>query len=138
MWKIFCPRKFPIQIIGYKNNFGPNRFWVKTIFGLKKILGSKNLVPTKYFGQQILCQKIFWDQNIVSNKILGRKKIGSKKFLGLKKFGPVKILGPKMDIRSEKCWVRKTSWSQKILNLKCFDLICPDLTWPFLTWHDVP
>ena len=95
MLKIFCPRKFPFQNIGYKNNFGPNKFLVKTIFGLTKFGSEKIWGPRNSLFKNVGSKK-FRDQKIVgSKKILSLRKLDPKSFKFQKNFGYVEILGQK-------------------------------------------
>ena len=94
--KIFGPRKIPIQIIGYKNNFGRTKFGSKK-FRSKKVLGQKNLDPKKIVYPKKLCQKNLGPYNCRS------KKLSPTKFWVKKKF------------KSEKCGSKNVFRSETIL-----------------------
>ena len=85
---------------------GQKEFWVKKIFGSKKILGQKSFWVKKkfwvkkYFGSKIFGQKKFWS-----------KKFGSEFFFCLKKTGRVNPRGriydppPQKIVGLKLCWV---------------------------------
>ena len=90
--KIFGPGKFPIQIIGYKNNFGPKyfeskQFWSNKILGLKN-LGKKKWIPKIMDQKKIWANKFILDHTIAGQKNWGQKNFGSKKILNPKNVGP--------------------------------------------------
>ena len=73
-------------VLGQKQFFSNNKFYVRNVIGPKKIVIKRILHPKRNLSQK----KIVGQKNFVSIKILGPKHFGSKKILG-----PRNVLGPK-------------------------------------------